>query len=180
MNRIRNLFVRAKHWQIFLLFVAIFVIGELPMPGYVLSGLKSPEDSAAAFVLVENCQRRIRAVLSRLFVVHGIVLEFAIPPALRLRIGFFSFTVSRTFIYVFGFIALFSKRQLDCACRDNPAAAGGRVLHALRFLFPVKKPCYRRNGQERDFQRICRAFFPAVVLPHRDLVYPAADQPALR
>jgi hypothetical protein len=53
MNRIRTLFVRAKHWQIFLRFVAVFAIGELPILGYATSAARSPGGFAEAFVVLE-------------------------------------------------------------------------------------------------------------------------------
>jgi hypothetical protein len=180
MDWIRNLFVRAKHWQLFLLFVAVFVIGELPMLGYVASGPKSPEDPAEAFVVVEI----VTAVSALCYLLWlwsmGSFLNSLIPPTLRSRIHFFSFTVIFTSIYVLGFIAFFQSVSPIAVCGDHSAAAPRRFLHVLQFLFRVKKLGKCGNRQERDFQRICRDVFSAVVLPYRHLVYPAADQSALR
>src|ERR1700751_4953012 len=107
MNWIRNLFVRAKHWQLFILFVAVFVIGQLPMLGYVASGPQSPEDSAEAFVVLEI----VTAVSALCYLLWlwsmGSFLNSLAQPVLRLRIGGFSLTVIFTSIFVFGFVALF-------------------------------------------------------------------------
>jgi hypothetical protein len=93
MNWIRTLFVRAKHWQIFLLFVAIFAIGELLILGYATSAARSPEGFAEAFVALEI----VTAVSALCYLLWlwsmGSFLNSLAQPALRLRIGVFSLTL---------------------------------------------------------------------------------------
>jgi hypothetical protein len=101
------LFVRAKHWQLFLLFVAIFAIGELPMLGYIMSGQKSPEGSAQSIVPV----KLVAAVSAWLFLLWlwslGNFLTGLLPRVLRHKTGFLSFTVICSAIYVLVSFGLF-------------------------------------------------------------------------
>jgi hypothetical protein len=45
MNWIERIFVRAKHWQIFLLFVVVFAVGESPLIGNFTASVNSVEGS---------------------------------------------------------------------------------------------------------------------------------------
>jgi hypothetical protein len=159
MNWTRNLFVRAKHWQLFILFVAVFVIGELPMLGYVTSGPKSPEDSAEAFVVVEI----VTAVSALCYLLWlwsmGSFLNSFISPALRPRIGFFSFTVIFTSIYVLGFIALFHSVSLIAFAVIIPLLLFAAFCMFYNFYFVSKSLVIAETGKSATFNEYAGTFF---------------------
>lgn len=159
MNWIRNLFVRAKHWQLFLLFVAVFVVGELPMLGYVASGPKSPEDSAEAFVVVEI----VTAVSALCYLLWlwsmGSFLNSLIPPTLRPRIHFFSFTVIFTSIYVLGFIALFQSVSPIAVAAIIPLLLLAAFCMFYSFYFVSKSLIIAETGKSATFNEYAGTFF---------------------
>jgi len=53
MNWVERLFVRAKHWQIFLLFAVLFAVEEIPVIGNLTAALRSPEGSAEILFLTQ-------------------------------------------------------------------------------------------------------------------------------
>ena len=159
MDWIRNLFVRAKHWQLFLLFVAVFVIGELPMLGYVASGPKSPEDPAEAFVVVEI----VTAVSALCYLLWlwsmGSFLNSLIPPTLRSRIHFFSFTVIFTSIYVLGFIALFQSVSPIAVAVIIPRLLLAAFCMFYNFYFVSKSLVSAETGKNATFNEYAGMFF---------------------
>jgi hypothetical protein len=52
-NWIERFFVRAKHWQLFLLFVVVFDVAHFPIIGNLTAALKTPEGSAVTLLLTE-------------------------------------------------------------------------------------------------------------------------------
>jgi hypothetical protein len=159
MNWIRNLFVRAKHWQIFLVFVATFAIGELPMLGYLTSGPRSPEDSAEAFVVVEI----VTAVSALCYLLWlwsmGSFLNSLVLPALRPRIGFFSFTVIFTSIYVIGFIALFQSVSPIAFAVIIPLLLLAAFCMFYNFYFVSKSLVIAETGKSATFNEYAGTFF---------------------
>ncbi|HXN26168.1 MAG TPA: hypothetical protein VN902_03545 [Candidatus Acidoferrales bacterium] len=107
MNWIERLFVRAKHWQIFLLFVLLGAISEFPVLGNFAAAVKSPEGYGAVLILTEV----LTAMAVWCFLLWlwsaGSFLTAVAPAPLRLKKKFFSFTVLFTAIYVPVSIALF-------------------------------------------------------------------------
>jgi hypothetical protein len=107
MNWIERFFVRAKHWQIFLLFVVVLAIGEFPVIGNFAAALRSQEGPAEALLLTEVAT----AVAAWCFLLWlwslGSFLSPCVPPALRLKKGFFLFTILFSAIYVPVSVALF-------------------------------------------------------------------------
>lgn len=53
MNWIEGFFVRAKHWQIFLLFVVVFAVEEIPVIVNLTTAVNSQEGSAAVLFLTQ-------------------------------------------------------------------------------------------------------------------------------
>ncbi|MGD0428387.1 MAG: hypothetical protein ABSC10_16885 [Candidatus Acidiferrales bacterium] len=107
MNRIERLFVRAKHWQIFLLFVAVFAVGQLPLIGNFTVAAKSPEDQEVFLVLAQV----VGAMVVWCFLVWlwalGSFLASVVPPGRALKKRFFLFTIVCSAIYMPVSIAVF-------------------------------------------------------------------------
>lgn len=159
MHWIRTRFVRAKHWQIFLLFVAIFVIGELPLLGYVTSGPKSPEDSAEAFLVVEAVTV-VSALCYLLWLWSmGSFLNSLLQPGLRLRIGVFSFTVALTSLYVLGFVAHFQSVSPLAFAALMPLLLLAAFCMFYNFYFVSKSLAIAETGKSAPFNEYAGAFF---------------------
>jgi hypothetical protein len=107
MNWIERLFVRANHWQIFLLFVLAFAVGEFPLIGNLTAAVPSREGYAGGLVLTEIAT----AVAAWCFLLWlwslGSLLTSVVPPALKLKKRFFLFTILCSAIYVPVSIGLF-------------------------------------------------------------------------
>lgn len=159
MNWIRTLFVRAKHWQIFLLFVAIFAIGELPMLGYATSAARSPEGFAEAFVVLEI----VTAVSALCYLLWlwsmGSFLNSLAQPVLRLRISVFSLTVIFTSIYVFGFVALFESVTPIAFGVIVPLLLLAAFCMFYNFYFVSKSLAIAETGKSATFNEYAGTFF---------------------
>jgi len=107
MSWTERLFVRAKHWQIFLLFVVVLAVGEFPVIGNLTTAAQSQESHAVVLVLTEIAT----AVATWCFLLWlwslGSFLTPVVPPALKLKKGFFLFTILCSVIYAPVAIALF-------------------------------------------------------------------------
>jgi hypothetical protein len=165
MNWIRTLFVRAKHWQIFLLFVAIFAIGEWPILGYATSAARSPEGFAEAFVVLEIATA-VSALCYLLWLWSmGSFLHSLAQPVLRLRIGVFSLTVIFTSLYVFGFVALFQTVSpiafgviIPLLC--SPRSACSTTFISCPKAWPLPKPARARPSTNMRGRFFCCGFTP--------------------
>jgi hypothetical protein len=107
MNWIERIFVRAKHWQIFLLFLVVFAVGEFPVFGNLAATTQSQESYGVVVVLTEIAT----AVATWCFLLWlwslGSFLTSVVPPAITLKKGFFLFTILCSVIYAPVAIALF-------------------------------------------------------------------------
>jgi hypothetical protein len=158
MDWIRNLFVRAKHWQIFLLFVAIFAIGELPMLGYAASSASSPEGFAEAFVVVEI----VTAVSALCYLLWlwsmGSFLNSLLSPGLRLKTGVFLFTLMFTSIYVFGFMMLFQNVNSIGFAVIIPLLLFAAFCMFYNFYFVSKSLVIAETGKGATFSEYAGEF----------------------
>jgi hypothetical protein len=105
-NRIERFFVRAKHWQIFLLFILLGIASEFPVLGN-FAAVESPEGYGTALVLTEV----LTAIAVWCFLLWlwsvGSFLTAVAPATLRLKKTFFLYTLAFTAIYVPVSVALF-------------------------------------------------------------------------
>ncbi|MFZ3217475.1 MAG: hypothetical protein WA192_15555 [Candidatus Acidiferrales bacterium] len=129
MNWIERLFVRAKHWQIFLLFVVIFVAAEFPIVGDFTSAVKSQEGAAEVLLLTEV----LMAAAAWCFLLWlwslGSFLNTVTPPELRLRNKALLLSVLYSAFYVVVSIALFHS--------INPMAFAVTIPLSLLAVFCV-------------------------------------------
>jgi uncharacterized membrane protein YwaF len=107
MNWIERFLVRAKHWQIFLLFVAAFAVAEFPVIGNLTTAVPPQESHGLVLVLTETAT----AVATWCFLLWlwslGSFLASLVPPALKLKKRFFLFTIVCSAIYALVSVALF-------------------------------------------------------------------------
>lgn len=108
MNVIANFFLRAKHWQIFLLLFGIGVVGDLAAISSSISArVQSPEDFGKVSLLVGVEIVLFMFCFLAWFWSMGSFLSSIMQPALRLKMGFFRFAIIYPALYIFVFIALF-------------------------------------------------------------------------
>jgi hypothetical protein len=107
MNWIERLFVRAKHWQIFLLFVVAFAVGEFPVIGNLTTAVPSQQSYGMVLLLTEIAT----ALATWCFLLWlwslGSFLKSLVPPALKLKKRFFLFTILGTAIDALLSVTLF-------------------------------------------------------------------------
>jgi uncharacterized RDD family membrane protein YckC len=158
-QRVAAFFVRAKHWQIFLLIVGVgWVVGGFTLyPAFARA--RSPEEVLRASVPFE-----IAIILSMLFFVAwlwsmGSLLSSFARPALRMRQGFFRFATGYAAVYMFVFFAAF-----DSA---NPVFLVALIpLHFFAFFcvfydlyFASKSLALAETGKPVFFSDYAGAFF---------------------
>jgi hypothetical protein len=107
MGTIVKFFLRAKHWQIFLLLFGVGYGGGFAAMLFSLTAAGSPEELLKvslpfAFVMVLFMFCLIAWLWSM-----GSFLRSIVLPALRLKMGFFRFALIYPTLYIFIFIALF-------------------------------------------------------------------------
>jgi hypothetical protein len=106
MNAIASLFLRAKHWQIFLLF-AIFYVGGGVIMIFTTMTTQSPDNFGKiglplAGVMVLN----MLCLLGWLWSM-GTFLNSILPPMLRMKMGFFRFALAYPAVYLPVFMLIF-------------------------------------------------------------------------
>lgn len=107
MRHIVDFFLRAKHWQIFLLLFGVFIVAEVVAINSMLSTAQTPEyfgrfDPIFWFGVVAFMLCYLGWLWSM-----GSYLNSIVQPALRLNIGFFRFALIYPALYVFVFISSF-------------------------------------------------------------------------
>jgi hypothetical protein len=107
MSLIATYFLRAKHWQLFLLLFGIGFVGSGAATAFELATARSPEDFlkvGAPFMVVMALFTF--CVLTWLWSM-GSFLSSIVPPSLKLKMRFFRFALLYPAAYIFVFVALF-------------------------------------------------------------------------
>lgn len=108
MEAIARFFLRAKHWQIFLLLVGIGFIGDVVLVASSISATpQSPEDVAKIGLPFGIVTVLFMVCFLGWFWSMGTFLSSIVRPALRLKTRFFRFALVYPGLYIFVFIALF-------------------------------------------------------------------------
>src|SRR6266699_160568 len=94
MDMIANLFLRAKHWHIFLLLVGVGFIGDVALvAGSMSAPAQSPENSLKIGLPFEIVTRLFMFCFLGWFWSMGSFLSSVVQPSLRLKMGFFRFAL---------------------------------------------------------------------------------------
>ena len=94
MNAIVSFFLRAKHWQLFLLLFGVILIGQIAIMSSFATATRSPEDFGKAGLLFGVVMVLFMFCILGWFWSIGSFLSSLVPPSLRLRIGFFALPLS--------------------------------------------------------------------------------------
>ena len=121
-----DLFLRAKHWQIFLLLVVVPTIAQFAAIGYMPTRIRSWRDfGIAGFVFLGAMELYLLCYLTW-FRSMGLFLVSIEKPALRMKSAFFHFAFFYPAIYIVIFVFLIS---------DPPAPAYAIVTPHLLCMF---------------------------------------------
>jgi hypothetical protein len=105
MDAIANFFLRAKHWQVFLLIFGLYCAGEVPT--FFILPIAAPEEALvkAALPFVIVARLGLCAYLAWLWSA-GMFLNSIVPPASRFKTAFFHVTIVYPAFYAIAYIAL--------------------------------------------------------------------------
>src|SRR5229473_3079673 len=107
MGAVVKFFVRAKHWQIFLLLFGIGYVGGSTAMLLSLTTARSPEEFLKISLPFGFVMVLFMLCLAAWLWSMGSFLNSIGQPALRLRLGFFRFALLYPTVYIFIFLALF-------------------------------------------------------------------------
>jgi uncharacterized RDD family membrane protein YckC len=107
MNVIASFFLRAKHWQIFLLLVGVGFVGNVALMISLSQTVRSPQDFANIGVPFGAVTVLLTFCLLAWFWSMGSFLSSIVQPTLRLKMGFFRFALIYPLLYIFVFAAFF-------------------------------------------------------------------------
>ncbi len=94
MDMIASLFLRAKHWQMFLLFAGVGFVGDVvALASSISATAQSPENSLKIGLPFEIVTRLFMFCFLGWFWSMGSFLSSVVQPSLRLKMGFFRFAL---------------------------------------------------------------------------------------
>jgi hypothetical protein len=123
-NAIASFFVRAKHWQIFILLVGVGFVGDVvAVVSSISETARSPQDFGKIGLPLGFVTVLFMFCFLGWFWSMGSFLSSIVQPSLRLKMGFFRFALVYPGLYIFVFMALFLRTT------SNPAL--------LAIIFPL-------------------------------------------
>ena len=127
MSVVASFFLRAKHWQIFLLLVGVGFVGNVALVASSISAAaQSPKDFGKLGLPFGIVTVLFMFCFLGWFWSMGTFLSSMVPPAIRLKTGFFRFALVYPGLYIFIFLALFQSTT------TNPALFA--IIFPLHFL----------------------------------------------
>jgi uncharacterized RDD family membrane protein YckC len=111
MRAIARYFLRAKHWQIFLLLVGITIVADVVLVISILATPRAPQDLLKAEVLFGAVMVPLMFCFLGWFWSMGSFLTSILQPPLRLKMGFFRFAVIYPVLYTCFFLAVFQSTK---------------------------------------------------------------------
>ena len=116
MDAIARFFLRAKHWQIFLLLVGVGLIGDVALvASSVTATVQSPKDFGKLGVPFGIVTVLFMFCFLGWFWSMGTFLSSMVPTAIRLKTAFFRFALVYPGLYIFLFLALFQSTTTNPA-----------------------------------------------------------------
>jgi len=159
MNRMERILVRAKHWQIFLLFVAVLAIGEFPVIGNFAAAVNPQEGYAGVFVVTEVAT----AVAAWCFLAWlwsvGSFLNSIVPTALRPGNKFFLFAVIYSAVYVPVSMAIFQSINPKLFVATVPLSLLAVFCMFYNLYFVAKNLVIAETGRSASFSNYAGPFF---------------------
>jgi hypothetical protein len=159
MNWIERFFVRAKHWQLFLLFVATLVVMEVVAFGSFSAAEKSPEAATTAMLLIAALTGLCMLCFLLWLWSVGSFLSSVVQPTLRLRTRFFLFSVVYSSVYVFGFGAIFQSINSKLFAVIIPLHLFAMYCIFYCLVFVAKNLVMAETGRRVTFYDYAGPFF---------------------
>jgi len=160
MNLLSDLFLRAKHWQIFLFVFGICFVVQVEVSEAIMVGVRSPEDlGRAGLMQLGLVDVLTMCVFLSWFWFLGVFLCSLVRLDLRPKIAFFRVTVIYPVLYAFAVPALF--------VRVNPVLSAVLLpLHLLAMTcliydlyFVAKCLALAVTGKPKAFSDFAGTFF---------------------
>jgi hypothetical protein len=167
MNAITSLFLRAKHWQLFLLLICVPFFGQVACVTYLLLvAQRRPEHFVRAggwlfgivFALYIFCN------LSWLWSL-GSFLNSVVPRPLKPRMGFFRFAMIYPTVYVFAFIAVLQIQNLTAFALIMPFHFFAMFCMFYSLYFVSKNLVMAESSKSVSFDDYAGPFFLIWFLP---------------
>jgi hypothetical protein len=159
MNWIESIFVRARHWQIFLLVVAVLAIGEFPVIGNFTAAVNPQEGYAGVFVVTEIAT----AVAAWCFLLWlwslGSFLNSIVPTAIRPGNKFFLFAVIYSALYVPVSMAIFQSINPKLFVATVPLSLLAVFCMFYNLYFAAKNLVIAETGRSASFSSYAGPFF---------------------
>jgi hypothetical protein len=159
MNWIERLFVRAKHWQIFLLFMVVFAVGEFPVIGNLTAAANSQEGYGGVLFLTEAAT----AVAAWCFLLWlwslGSFLNSIVPPPLRPAKKFFLFAIVYSVAYLPVSMAIFQSISPKLFAATVPLSLLAVYCAFYNLYFVAKNLVTAETGRSSSFSSYAGPFF---------------------
>jgi len=107
MNVVASLYLRAKRWQVFVLFFGTFVFAQVAFVASIFGTSRSPENSLKVGLPVWMAIVLSTFCILGWFWALGLFLNSIVVPPLRLRVGLFRFALLYPALYIVLFMAFF-------------------------------------------------------------------------
>lgn len=158
MNEIARLFLRAKHWQIFLWIFGVFFVGHIAITNsFVAEG--SAEDMRGAFPLFGLFMALFMYSFLGWVWSMGSFLASIVPTSLRLRMGFFRFALVYPPIHIFVFIAFLGGPNPSMFALIFPFYLFAMFCMFYNLYFVSKSLVLAETGKTASFYDYAGPFF---------------------
>lgn len=159
MNAIAGFFLRAKHWQIFLLLFGVFFIGQIAVMSSFAAAARSPEDFGKVGLEFGVVMVLFMFCFLGWFWSMGLFLSSIVPASLRLRMGFFRFALIYPAVYIFAFIAFFESPKPAMFALIFPFHLFAMFCMFYNLYFVSKSLVLAETGKRASFYDFAGPFF---------------------
>ncbi|MGH9741274.1 MAG: RDD family protein [Candidatus Acidiferrum sp.] len=111
MNVIAPFFLRARHWQLFLLFVGAGIVGEVALTISMITMAGTTQDFGKISLVFGGVMTIFMLSFLAWFWSMGAFLNSIVQPGLRLKMVFFRFALIYPALYIFVFMAAFQSTK---------------------------------------------------------------------
>ena len=176
MSAISRFFLRAKHWQIFLLLFVFSFVAELLLIGPALSAQGSPQRELWRFWLSTTVMIvPFMFAFLAWFWSMGSFLNSIAPPRLRMNTAFFQFAVVYPGLYVFVALPLFAAPNPNLIVVIFPLHLFAMFCMFYNLRFVAKSLVSVETAKPASFYDYAGPFFLSLVFPDRGVGYAAAN-----
>jgi len=157
--------VRAKHWQIFLLFLGMFAVTEAATFGSLVAPDKSPEEVTVTMLLTAALTALwMLCFLSFLWAV-GSFLATVVQPALKFKTRFLLFSVIYSSVYAFGAGMIFQSLNTTLIAVIIPLHLFAMYCIFYCLVFVAKNLVKAETGKRVTFYDYAGPFFLLWLFP---------------